>query len=66
MRSLLEKGYSNLNLLLYKARGAEELGATGLSSDIAQTHFKKGVEFLGTILVCTAQKVPLGEMSHGF
>jgi hypothetical protein len=42
------------------------LEATGLGSDITQTYFKKGGEFLGTILMCTARKVPLGEMNHGF
>jgi len=48
MKGLLEKGYLDLNLPLYEAGRTEESGATGLRSDIAQTHFKKGGEFLGT------------------
>ena len=48
MKGLLEKGYLDLNLPSYETGRTEKLRAAGLSSDIAQTHFKKGVEFLGT------------------
>jgi hypothetical protein len=46
MRSLLQKGYSNLNLFLEEARGAEKVKATELNADIDQTHFEKAVEAL--------------------
>jgi hypothetical protein len=46
MRSLSQKGYSNLNLFLEEARGAEEVKATEPNADIDQTHLEKVVEAL--------------------
>ena len=48
MKRLLEKDCLHLNLTSYEAGRTEKLEAAELSSDIAKTHFKKVVEFLGT------------------
>jgi hypothetical protein len=47
MKRLLEKSCLHLNLPSYEAGRTEKSGATELNSDIAQIHFKTGVEFLG-------------------
>jgi hypothetical protein len=47
MRDLLNKGYSNLSLLLWEAPQTQRLRADKLSSDMAQIHFKNVAESLG-------------------